>query len=225
MAQVGLVSDHDLLAARRREAVEHTPEARAAAIVARLRAGEVCFCRGGTEEDWWPLCPDCGGLDLATRVELAAYCGDEAARQVSTYPGDRDDHAHLESWARGLARYGQLVQVRAAYVAALQCLDPWEQLHLRQHNASVGHWTCCSGPRGVLEAVKAWIHHPDEERERNWHDSEWTGSMPTWVPGPIRLYGETLPLNVASAGREAGDVVVRTAVQRDLTDWALRHTA
>lgn len=96
-------------------------DARARHMAARLRAGEVD--------------PD--------RVRLAAYFGDTAARTVL---GCDPPPVHLETWALGLAAWGQEPCVRVAVAAARVALPAYERTFVLS--------TLC---RDLLRVADEWL--------------------------------------------------------------------
>lgn len=106
-----------------------------ASEIKQLLAGKVqpaaCFCAGT-------------GLRLHPLVELAAYCGDDGAREAlgstaccwthmagaGTFLPCLDTFLGFPAWLRGLSRWGHHVLVRAALAAGEVALEKWEPGHL-----------------------------------------------------------------------------------------------
>jgi hypothetical protein len=167
------MSDTKLRDAERR-ALSGSVEDQARALVARLRAAPGCGRCGGQGTDWrdgpWlavvpppadyrpPVsCPSCAGTGspFRARVELAAYCGDEAPRAAlgggwlardfktidradarvwwGTSDGDKWRIFDLGGFAQNLSRWADVgphagwVLVLASVAAARVALAPWEQ--------------------------------------------------------------------------------------------------
>ncbi len=142
------------------------PHDEARVLRERLRVAPVCASCGGNGRstracpdhrpemlscgpscEVWGVCPACAGTGspFAARLELAAYCGSEAAQvclkpEMSGYnpwcscdlPGPgRGFHSdacemrpwQFSRWVSGLSRWGPEVQVRAAVAAARSTID------------------------------------------------------------------------------------------------------
>lgn len=164
------MTDHTLSSLRRRARQTGSIEDQAAVLVAWLRAAPVCERCGGTrraymrpQDDATRPCSACAGTGspFRARLELAAYCGSEAARAVCG-PVEAQGWAavanpgalSLDVWLRGLSRWSDLhprapgwVLVRAAVAAARVALAhvmAQEQVckcgsALRAHDIYSGH--------------------------------------------------------------------------------------
>lgn len=233
-------TDLRLRTAGRALAADSSPEARAAWIRERLRAG---------------LDPE--------RVELAAYCSDPAAL-TALPPCERFSEAcepHLECdccgchdgvplagaeakppdyercvragrlysltvWLRGLSRW-EGAQVRAAMAAARMALEvaaerakfdgrPIERIHAELRAAG-----------RAIEAAEAWAACPCEEHLQAWRTAcslVAMGRFP-WLPHALAAdspeRAESLRASIVIAAGVAGEPAVREAIQRALVEWAL----
>lgn len=122
-------------------------------------------------------CPSCAGTGspLQARLELAAYCGDEAARAVVGPDGPGSgfgwacaDNGRFDLWVRGLSRWSDLhesapgwVLVRAAVATArLTKVAPCGPVN-------AGSWgACCpmhSGFQVASATAGAWLACPCDE--------------------------------------------------------------
>lgn len=186
-------------------------------------------------------CPCCAGLTLHERIELAAYCGDEASRLVTGWElGDRvrvagawhfAPEGSLRDFAKGLARWGQLVCVRAAWAAGLACAHDantyrdWCRQCGSRHPATTA-WGCrgCEdlvAPRKALDAVKTWLDCPCTSCKPAWHNSMrnhvWLDYQ--WIPHPEDKGNQFDVIRVAA--QHIGEEAVRRAVSTELIRWAL----
>jgi hypothetical protein len=198
--------------------------------------------------DYAATCPACAGTGypLRARVELAAYCGDEAARAVVAVaecrpplPSGRweswshmDEFQALSAWLRGLSRWADVghapgwVLVRAAVAAATafaahQGLEGWARIECRDPNDAMGP-ACREEARSELraiEAAEAWLACPCEEHERAWQAA--FAVLPLlWLPSPPSEQASH-EAEITQAARLAGEAPVREAIQKALVDWAL----
>jgi hypothetical protein len=159
------VNDRDLRIRERDVAAVDSPEARARVLVDRLRSAPMCaVCHGARlespprsgrrmgEAGYGQICTACAsGQPFRDRLELAAYCGDAAARIVCpddprtwgatvTGHGLQDGcpacgwaliHRYdceglaFKDWSSAFVRWGPEVQVRAAVAAARAVLPAW----------------------------------------------------------------------------------------------------
>lgn len=243
------MTDSTLSSLRRRARQTGSVEDRAAVLVARLRSAPACDRCGGTgrsrgiqDPAWWakdgpPGCPSCAGTGslLRARVELAAYCGDEAAG-ATLAPAPP-----LPDWLAGLSRWADVgpvpgwVLVRAAVAAArvaleeMRCDDPHSNSPDWQAPAGHRAATCGSGaaPRRAIEAAEVWLDDPTV------CVSEWTraccrgtNDCVAWLPWPPRSETEDdYAARVRHAARLAGEQPVREAICRSLVEWALSEDA
>lgn len=239
-----------------KRADDGTPAARARVLCERLRAGEECICGAWRWEclcslslgDTWK-CPrhvsscGCAGTSLRERIELAAYCGDEAARAVAPPPqckpvwgGCRlpkghigqhgwDPERKLNEWISGLQRWGQPVLLRAALAAGEVAIRTCERC------GGVGlvdrprNWPApchrCFHARKALDAVRIFLADPTEENYVAWANA-WNalGDAKGWIPAPGR--GDRSAINVQSLVRECARIApVRETIQHALIEWAL----
>lgn len=179
------MSDHTLSSLRRRARQTGSVEDDSALLVARLRAGTL------TRE----------------RLELAAYCGDEAARAVLDWPkgvaawcttyGDPT----FTAWLSGLSRWSGLYPRAPGWVlrrVALAAVEAWEE--------RVGG----RGRDAGAEIRRLDLHHP-----------MWTDPSRLWDPSRLNMVRAT----VAEAASEIGEQPVREAICRSLVEWALSEDA
>lgn len=242
-------------------------EARAAHLRRRMRAGDLrriaCEQCEGTES-WCPshgkdagrpciftdcspgICERCDGTGfrpVRAVIELAAYAGDEAAREVMGWPPSDEGHRFgypclgelyppvvgstnsLSIWVGGLARWGQQAQARAACAAAevayrgmpTDAIEGEKFSRLRLLNEK-------GRARQALTAAKDWLECPCEKHREAWHDASVQPGMPNWAPQP---WGSPPRQDVDSrsaigfAARLAGETVVREAICAALIKWAL----
>jgi hypothetical protein len=213
------VADERLRALER--AAQDDPSRSAELLVARMRRGDL------TRE----------------RVELAAYCGHEAARlvvdpdhRVGTYfhlppTADRPHGIHgdgvpLRDTVSDLARWGASVLVRASVAAARAAYARWA---LGAHAYRAFH---------AIRAAEEWLACPCDghrslcDGENNGGvaaDAPWAGAMLMAVlvaampptgdhVGHVRSY---VLDTVDSAAAIAGEAAVRDAIRSSLASWAL----
>lgn len=174
------------------------------------------------------------------RVDLAAYCGNRVARALVGQEGFRfEDHLSLEVWTKGLQRWGHVVMVRAGLAAAEVACEAHEEATTFGYPTPDGGWGehADYGPRQALDAARACLADPSEERRRVCRElfreaTRLTGYAPleerwwlwllcatfskAWAKG--RLW---LPLAVRSAAKAASETQVRKAMQVELSRWAL----
>lgn len=173
------------ISALRREAATGDPAAEARLLVARLRAAPVCErCEGyGTANrivvggrryaTGEGPCPPCAGTGspFRARLELAAYCGSEAARAVcpdahlpiaaSTF-ARHERHEAFAGFVSGLSRWADVgpvpgwVRRRAALAASAVAHEAWWDNHKTEHHSmpDFAPGLCCYGPNRVLRAAR-----------------------------------------------------------------------
>jgi hypothetical protein len=179
-----------------RLAAQGDPDAAVAAIVARLRAGEV---------------------DEA-RVRLAALLGDPAARKLLG-PLAPPVPANARELARALGASGAETLVRATLVAAramAATADPrtWNLSRALAAMKAADDWLRCPCPEHV-EAARRVAGEGDV-------DPSGSELAPAWVvigPDGTRLLAAEWAL--ACAASEIDDEPVRWALRRELVPWAL----
>lgn len=243
-----------------RLAVMGSTEERARALVARMRVAPGCEkCRGeglvvtdiGPTRSMPLDCRACAGTGspLRARVELAAYCGDEAARQAVEV---REQHG----WEVPAAGGGWVSAGRRAFQMWLAGLSRWSDVGpvpgwARRHAAlaaSRAAWPAVHPevrrpPRvlldDALEAARLAQDSPmRDEAQRAWveafvvvsppHDPlEWlvapeASSPPRWtVRDEVAVaWNEAVP---GHAARWAGEQPVRSAICSALSQWALEE--
>jgi len=187
-----------------------------------------------------------GELDRAA-VELAAYCGDEVAREVvgkqpwtvlHQFTPDRDFWKFMDSfrekdfarWLSGLSRWPG-AEVRAAVAAGWCALEVWEHSMGWRYIAGYG-WepfggpTLCAGyearrPRRALTLAQAYADDPTEANREAW-ESLRDITLPLWVPmaSDIEDSQESL-VGIDAAANLAGKATVREAICEALIEWVL----
>jgi hypothetical protein len=217
------MSDSRIRSAQRAVLADPTPEGWAAYLHERLRAGVV----------------------EQRRVELAAYCGHEGARQLLKPEATRynpwcpcdlgtpfgphtdcceDKSWNWERWIAGLARWGHWVQTLAAVAAARVALEKWESSDpfsrpnlLAVRPGAYGGYAppTLMGPRRAIESIEQWLRCPCEACMHKW-DRAWHATNAHWCP-PVW----TGHVWVLAAVRYAGLLPVRSAIESRLIEWAL----
>lgn len=190
------------------------------------------------------------GVITRERVELAAYCGSEAARPVvgdgphewavasSGYSWflSAIDCAPLAILLRGLERWGHLVMVRAAREAAKVALEA----HCKRHCGAQapprvagngGHRADCVEVARAIEAVGAWLDCPCEEhRDACAAPRSYLTPSPfwhlvylvtEWQDGASRAAKASGVCAVEGFASIAGEPTVRQAICTALVAWAL----
>ena len=236
------MTDQRLRRLEREVAASPSPEAEAALLRERLRAGTLSL----------------------ERLELAAYCGHEGARLLTparewseamrkglvTPPGVLLVPDQLDDWVSGLSRWGpsvlHLASVAAAKVALVEegrrrgitCMcggsiygcDGHTFTHMCDY-----HGVECSCPvepsQWLTEAVSAaekWLgmglhvsDHAGYETQGS-YDEAWSRAhrMAPWLPAPWASDGAR-QTEIAGSAALAGEAPVREAIQSDLISWAL----
>lgn len=221
-----------------------------AMLKGRLRAGAECRCGSSKWECFCRLadghaekcprhvvtCPRCAGITLQKRIELAAYCGSEAARLVVGEPDwvwnpndlseaqqmgswrQHPDDVPLRGWLSGLKRYGPHVLLRAALAAG-------RAVHFGSVVFECGVADCniCR----ALDACAAWLECPTAENREAWRLA-WVitggngGGPGQWIPSP-ESRGELLLMKIRNAARLTSEQTVRAAVCKALCEWALGY--
>lgn len=195
------------------------PAQRAAWLSARMRAGEL----------------------PRERVELAAYCGDEAALPLLSakeaarlrYPGPHmSGEVPFERWVRGLSRWGHEVMVRAGLAAAERAWCRWAVEEAQRAEAARRHgktevFRRYRQTRSAMDAVRAWLDDPSEaNRQRVFFRS---GSPGCVINVVMAVIGDQAPNSrtsrilkaVGGAAEATSESQVRQAMQRELIAWAL----
>ena len=199
----------------RRAARAGDPDARAAWYRARIASGEASV------------------LDAPFRraVELLAYVGDPAAREVvDGCPCTRDDPEGLPCWKptgsgftpwlRGLSAWGSQTMVRAAVAAAEVAQEDYEA-------GDVGNIDWSTHPNRVaIEAARAWLADPSEANHRRWVEANMRAAECDWLPTPPAQApaDEYRHLSVQAAAQALGTEGpdrVRAAIRRDISQWIL----
>jgi hypothetical protein len=196
-------------------------------------------------------CPACHGTGTQrrSRVELAAYCGDEAAQAVlgsswrseaaggsqaaaaglAVYRDGPGSRAAFEGWARGLSRWGRETATRAAVAASRAALD-----HAQRRDHRDWDWAdVLDRARVCVEAGEAWLSCPCDEHLEAWRRA-WAvfPPPPQWAPAPdvegwtLSTAGRQAPcalvdVTAPAAAQASSESSVRSAIQRSLTEWAL----
>lgn len=186
----------------------------------------------------------CGDL-TRSQVELAAYCGHEAARVVlgwCRFAPDNDACTHcrhcgngrvshhpetlgLADWLRGLGWWwGALL--RAAVAAARVALETFECKH--EDEDERGCWDCQNtgydnaegkAAERAIEAAEAWIGWPSVRRAMAWDRAHFSAAAYGCGWTPQRAGGHRGSCLWCS--RLAGEQPVREAICAALTEWAL----
>lgn len=213
------MSDRDLQTLRRTAAATGAPSDRAALLRARVRAGELTL----------------------ERVQLAAFCLDEAATRALDWPGDgevwsargwRSNYDRdLGAWVYDLGTWADvgrvsgwvlvLAQAAAARAVVAFYHDKGRPLGLEPLRAleSAEDWLDdpTDATRGV--AVVDWTHAwgPDWGAR---HANLWLPILPDWATGK---WSDVLQPRhaIERAAEEAGEAPVRAAICSALTSWAL----
>lgn len=252
--------DHASRTTERQARAHDDPEARRRVLVDRLlrRAEPLDVgrcpmgakrCVGGTRKGLVTdrACAQCHGTGRLTipapeRIALAAYCGDEWAREVVPVVkpgGPQPDRLLVPSafrlWTNGLSRWPGALK-RAALTASKVALPVWER--------NFGfEWTGADSlQRNAVDAAAAWIQCPCEQHLSEWWEASdpehpdpelaGGGSFETWVMRPWDVAASVergswsgrignLPHRVLAAARLTGEATVRHAIQRRLIGWAL----
>jgi hypothetical protein len=121
------------------------------------------------------------------RLELAAYCGDDAAAAVVESSGEFDSLGN-EEWVDGLRKWGGTVVVRAIVALARRFQCDWKP--------GVGAGDLDSG----LCAVERWIMCPCAAHGREAIENRITAGGWGW----INRYAETIPRRANMKARRAG---------------------
>jgi hypothetical protein len=259
--------------------IEDSPEAQARVLVDRLRSAPPCEACGGSGRVLGPralaiadsleftlaeaeraapdaarvTCGSCAGTGSPRRArfELAAYCGDGAARLAIAAkpcgcpPADNFDvcasHGSFALWCRGLSRWADVgpvpgwVLVRAMNAGARVVCAHWLGEHNPKERRALG-----IAPIGSLEASEAWEDEPGEATHGEWavlwvrawgpgwpggpHGSQWLPVLPAGAQPGRGLWspGPDVSMVLAECARNGGgEAPVREAVSLALTRWAL----
>lgn len=174
----------------RRRAAQREPGARAALLATRLRTGDL------TQE----------------RLELAAYVGDEDALTMEHLDPRRFP---LESWARGIGRWGREAVLRAM-VAVLVAFDAKA---LAQ--PLIDRWLVCPCDRHEWPVLRAWDLDPtwdvvDVMRTPDAGLARVLQRVGSWDLMPWRA-GEIL----GRAYHADDETLLRDAIRHEVAPWAL----
>lgn len=231
------MADLDLRTAARAASAFPSPEAEAAFLRARLRAGTLSL----------------------ERLELAAYCGHEGARATldariptlvtglwhdeDNRPVHTTENSRTGEWVAGLSRWGPAVQVRAAVAAARVAWG--EAVAAEQRRPSAAGLLSMA----AINAVEQWLKDPNEGNRIDAARAflaarpvdaglqfRWLPMVPTryqagthptpegggWgeeppYPGPSLWH----PGEIMAAAELAGEAPIRAAIQSALIAWAL----
>lgn len=175
------------------------------------------------------------------RLELAAYCGSEAARLVvdpghrtGTYfflpptpdrpNGFHGDGVPLRHFAADLEHWGRRVEVRAACVAARLVLGLWSDADPEAARPA----------ERVIALAEAWLRgdpHHQEARLEAWRQAWFRTELPDarWLPWVWTSTGQwdgepevaSQIQNIVCAGEVGGEREVIGAVRESLRRWAL----
>jgi hypothetical protein len=233
----------------------------AVAMVPQDRPVEISLPLADRRHDWsavprqaWRTSTPCSvchgtGTQRRSRVELLAYCGDEAAQAVlgsswrseaaggsqaaaaglAVYRDGPGSRAAFEGWARGLSRWGRETATRAAVAASRAALD-----HAQRRDHRDWDWAdVLDRARVCVEAGEAWLSCPCDEHLEAWRRA-WAvfPPPPQWAPAPdvegwtLSTAGRQAPcalvdVTAPAAAQASSESSVRSAIQRSLTEWAL----
>jgi hypothetical protein len=185
------------------------------------------------------------------RLELAAYCGHEAARRaVGPTAADAARHADTAEWYAGIRRWGTEPLARGAVAAVAWACTAYKSLRPDDPRCGLAieaarRWcvrpdeaACTAALRASQEAVEAArdLHRVDDEPHQRAYlaaESAAHVARACFVIGPSHRQGECpkeLVLAVAYAERRIGHLAraqsspeVRRAITQAVTDWALAH--
>lgn len=212
------MTDQRLRQLAREASALHTPEAEAALLRARLRAGSLTY----------------------ERLELAAYCGHEWAqatlKETNRYApwcscdlpgpgsGTHSDACEMrpwqfQRWVDGLSRWGAEVLARAS-IAAARAAKREHDAHCVEHSGE----RCedrCWGWGLAVDAAESWIgmglNVSDHEGypAQQAYDEAWSKARhrAPWLPAPW------------ACAALAGESQVRDAIRSALISWALAAPA
>lgn len=202
------MSDERLRELERRWKETDSVEDEAAYLLERVRIGEL------TQE----------------RLELAAYCGQEASR-LALGPKEHDLPGDLEEWVLGLARWG----CTACGIAALGVAElvrerwawPWDE-RLDVALQAAADWVTCPCERhrslakqATLDATWARASYEDPRASQAAHALSWACAVASRSQQPV----EDVALDAVRTVRSALDVIdageVEQAAQRVLIEKAL----
>ncbi len=227
-----------------RQAAQGGVEERAAVLRRRMRAGDPSPmpCDNKTWHDArctdpnpCPTCQGTGFRPFRVSVELAAYCGDEAARDAlgGQVPFDAGnalfnlewfDKAPLTRWAGHLDHWGKQAQVRAA-VAAARAAAHKEDVEDDPTGVDWGY----GGRWDAIESAEAWLKYPEGWEWGGLHPPDYDG-LDWWYYLRLLLWDlRTGPQQVEQvcrflidgAAEYAGEQPVREAVCSALISWSL----
>lgn len=163
---------------------------------------------------------DCEGGGVFVPLE----CSEDRCKHLGEcpeYPCGAGCGNLLGAWARGLARWGREVCVRAAVSAARVALPVWEGANIRCTGFAM--FPAPREPRRAIEAAEAWLACPCKEHEEAWHRAhgDWTVTRSGhWIPSPDETL-QCLAQRPERAARLASEAAVRDAIREALVPWAL----
>lgn len=223
------MTDQRLRQLAREASAFHTPEAEAALLRARLRAGSLTY----------------------ERLELAAYCGHHGARAAlgpsNRLPGpgaivgghpdapwwDAPDAWVLSDFVVGLSRWGPEVLARGSIAAARTALPVWEadlpaHCEVGCHDGQALSCRPHHGPRLAVEAAERWFGAGLNVSDREGYvlqvsyDVAWSEARhrAPWLPAPWASDGAR-QTEIAGSAALAGESQVRAAIRSALIAWAI----
>ena len=186
---------------------------------------------------WVERCESCRGTgrERLWRVECAAYLGDEAARNVvphvaidphdpgyaarasARWPGHLhvlDGHP-IETWAKGLARWGRMVSVRAALAAGWQAATASAQRsqHIVSTFLAGEAWAIDPTEANAMAWERAWSVATDDQAEPRWMLCAAAGRRDGW--------GTLCQVAIEASALVTSPEAVRAAIQDELVPWLL----
>lgn len=165
-------------------------------------------------------------LTRTERLGLLAYCGQAGAQEVLGGPIDpdwsSDQMGGLPPWVEGFWRWPREVLTRAALAAAELAARHW----CRDENCGkVIRCAHCIRHQKALDAARAWLEDPTEERRSAWREP-WicwrhdTSVRPLWIPSPPSWPVDWEP-GIHAAARATSPETTRAAICAALIAWVL----
>jgi hypothetical protein len=245
------MTDTALRTTTRAAAATGSVDDQARALVARLRAAPVCERCGGervadVRREW--RCGACAGAGYAlrARVELAAYCGDEAAigavghqiKYACSCRGTDPTHGHgplrvsgvpFADWLAGLAVWADVGPAPGWVLAAA--------IHAPQRDALAAcdeQWTTISRwkeARAAVDAMARWLSQPNEKHQAEVERRcDGAGPRLRFVTSMRHVFYDVgrdhyTADAILDAAVVLGEAPVRDAIRAALVAWALDPAA